>query len=58
MQTATVNKETLQKLLDYVSESEARDYEECAAMEWSESELGNHVYTLVQKLQACIDANI
>lgn len=56
METVTVNKETLQKLLDYVSESEARDYEECAAMEWSEAELKNHAYALILELQSVINA--
>ena len=57
METVTVNKETLQKLLDYVSESEARDFEECAAMEWSEAELENHAYSLILELQNIINAN-
>lgn len=56
MDNVLVNKETLQKLLDYMSESEARDFEECQAMEWSESELSNHAFALIQELQDCIHA--
>jgi hypothetical protein len=56
METVTVNKETLQKLLDYISESEARDFEECAAMEWTKEELNNHIYSLIVELQDSINA--
>ena len=56
MNTVLVNKETLKKLLDYIAEDEARDYEECQAMEWSESELSRHAYALIQELQDCINA--
>jgi hypothetical protein len=56
METVIVNKETLQKLLDYMSEDEARDYEECLGMEWSEDELKNHSYALIQELQDSINA--
>jgi hypothetical protein len=55
MDNVLVNKETLQKLLDYMSESEARDFEECQAMKWSESELSNHAFALIQELQDCIN---
>jgi hypothetical protein len=57
METVTVNKETLQKLLDYVSESEALDYDECVAMEWSELELEKHAYSLIMELQNIINAD-
>jgi hypothetical protein len=56
MNTVLVNKNTLQKLLDYIAEDEARDYEECLAMEWSESELKNHVYALIMEIQDSINA--
>ena len=56
MDNVLVNKETLQKLLDYMSESEARDYEECKAMDWEDSELSNHAFSLIQELQDCINA--
>lgn len=56
METVTVNKQTLQKLLDYISESESRDYEECAAMEWSEAELENHAYALILEIQSSINS--
>ena len=56
MDNVLVNKETLPKLLDYMSESEARDYEECKAMDWEDSELSNHAFSLIQELQDCINA--
>ena len=56
MNTVLVNKETLQKLIDYIAEDEARDYEECLAMEWSESELRNHAYALIMEIQDFINA--
>lgn len=55
METVLVNKETLQKLLDYIGPDEARDYEECSANEWSEAELANHCYALITELQDCIN---
>jgi hypothetical protein len=56
MNTVLVNKETLQKLIDYIAEDEARDYEECIGMEWSESELKNHAYALIMEIQDFINA--
>ena len=56
MNTVLVNKETLQKLLDYIGPEESKDFEECQSMEWSESELKNHAFSLVQELQDCINA--
>jgi hypothetical protein len=55
METVLVNKETLQKLLDYIGPDEARDYEECSANEWSQAELANHAYALITELQDCIN---
>jgi len=57
MQTVTVSKETLQKLLDYIGPDEAKNFEECMG-ELSAEALENHAHVLVKKLQACIDANI
>ena len=56
MNTVLVNKETLQKVIDYIAEDEARDYEECLAMEWSENELRNHAYALIMEIQDSINA--
>jgi hypothetical protein len=56
MNTVLVDKETLQNLISYVAEAEARDYEECLAMEWSENELKNHVYALAMEIQDSINA--
>jgi len=56
MNTATVNRDTLQKLLDYISADEARDFEECEAMGWTAEELDNHAHALIQELQDCINA--
>lgn len=56
MTTATVNRDTLQKLLDYMSEDEARDFEECQAMDWPPEELKNHAHALIQELQDCLNA--
>lgn len=56
MNTATVNRDTLQKLLDYIGADEARDFEECEAMGWTAEELDNHAHTLIQELQDCINA--
>lgn len=58
METVTVNKETLQKLLNYIGPEEHADFEECLLNDWGHEELQHHAYTLIQKLQACIDANI
>jgi hypothetical protein len=55
MTTATVNRDTLQKLLDYVSEEEARDFEECQSMGWTTEELEHHAHKLIQELQDCIN---
>jgi len=55
METVLINKETLQKLLDYIGPDEARDYEECIANEWSKAELANHAYALITELQDCIN---
>jgi hypothetical protein len=56
MNTVLVNKNTLQKLLDYIAEDEIRDYEECLAMEWPLKELENHAYSLIRELQNSINA--
>lgn len=55
MQTVLVNKETLQKLLDYIGPSESDDYEECASSDWSEEQLSNHAYALIIELQETIN---
>ena len=51
MTTATVNRETLQKLIDYMWQDESKDFEECQANEWTEEELENHVFSLLVELQ-------
>lgn len=56
MTTATVNRETLQKLLDYISADEARSFEECQATGCTAEELENHAHNLIQELQDCINA--
>lgn len=56
MTPATVNRDTLQKLLNYMSDDEARDFEECKSMDWTPEELQNHAHTLIQELQNCLDA--
>lgn len=53
--TVLVNKETLQKLLDYIGPSESDDYEECVANDWSEEQLSNHAYALIIELQESIN---
>lgn len=55
METVTVNKETLQKLLDYIGPDESRDYQECAEMEWTDEQLENHAYALILELQELIN---
>ena len=55
MDTVTVNKATLQKLIDYMIDDEIRDYEECLDMEWPTKELENHAYSLIKELQKSID---
>jgi hypothetical protein len=57
MQTITVNKQTLQYLLDSVSDQESYDYAECESMGWSEVELERHTYNLILELQSVINAN-
>ena len=54
MKTTTVNTETLQKLLDYIGPEEARDYEECAANDWTPEELKHHAHALILELQNSI----
>lgn len=54
METVTVNKETLQKLLDYMEKDEAKNYEECAE-ELTDTELANHAYSFIMELQNCIN---
>jgi len=44
--TVTVSKETLKRLLDYVSHDEARHYEECEP-----DEQEGHIYLTIQQLQ-------
>jgi hypothetical protein len=56
MNTVLVDKSILQRLLDYVAPEESRDFEECAAMDWTEEELSNHAYTLIQQLQDSINS--
>ena len=53
MTTATVNRETLQKLIDYMWQDESKDFEEYRAME---EELENHVFSLLVELQSFLDA--
>ena len=56
MTTATVNRETLQKLIDYMWQDESKDFEEYRAMEWTEEELEKHVFSLLVELQSFLDA--
>jgi hypothetical protein len=53
MNTVTVNQETLQKLLDYITEAESISF-----YEWVEN--GNapeaHVYALASELQDCVNS--
>ena len=56
MTTATVNRETLQKLIDYMWQDESKDFEEYRAMEWTEEELEKHVFSLLVELQNFLDA--
>ena len=37
-------------------EDEARDFEECIGMQWSESELRNHAYALIEELDNAINS--
>lgn len=56
METISVNKKTLQKLLDYIGPEESRDFEECVDSDWSEEQLENHAYSLIKELQDCINS--
>jgi hypothetical protein len=56
MTTTTVNTNTLQCLLDYIGEDEARDYAECAASDWTPEQLEQHAYALIMELQDLINA--
>jgi hypothetical protein len=56
METVLVNKDTLQKLLDYIEPDEYRNFEECQSMGWSKKELENHAFSLIQELQDCINS--
>jgi hypothetical protein len=56
MTTISVNKETLQKLLDYIEPNESKDFEECIASEWSEAELEHHAFNLIRELQDSINS--
>ena len=55
MKTVLVNKDTLQKLLNYIADDEAHDYEECVANEWTDADLQNHAYALIMELQNSIN---
>ena len=54
--TATVNRETIQKLIDYMWQHESKDFEECQAMEWTEEELEKHVFSLLRQLDHSMKA--
>jgi len=56
MTTTTVTTDTLQRLLDYIGEDEARDYAECAASDWTDEQLSQHAYALIMELQELINA--
>jgi phosphohistidine phosphatase SixA len=47
--TVTVSKQTLQRLLDYISHDEARHYDECEP-----DEQEGHIYHTIQELKNSI----
>lgn len=55
METVLVNKETLQKLLDFIGPEESKDFEKCFLSDWPEHELEQHAFKLIQELQDCIN---
>ena len=56
MDTVLVDKNTLQKLLDYVAYDESMNFEECIGMGYDEKQLENHAYSLIKQLQDSINS--
>jgi len=55
MSSVLVPKEALEKVLDYLWEDEQKDYQECAAMDWSKEDLEQHIFSFVKQLQDVVN---
>ena len=56
MATALVDRETLQRVIDYIKQNESDDFEQCKDEDWTDEQLDQHIYALASQLQDCIDA--
>lgn len=55
MDNVLVDRKTLQRVIDYVTQNEEQDFQQCQREEWTEDQLENHVFSLALNLQTLID---
>lgn len=56
MNNVLVDRDSVQRVIDYISQNEEEDYRLCQEEEWTDEQLSHHIYAFVKQLQDCIDA--